>query len=358
MSRFLLVDIGAGTMDVLYCDTASAQHYKAVVKSPVQTVAAEAEGLPGDLLVTGTEMGGGPVTEALKERARKARVVMTSSAAATLSHAPDRIREWGIRIIADTDVGEFNKNSRYSHLTVEDLDVKRLERIVKGFGVAFEFDAVGVCAQDHGVPPPGVSHLAYRHAINRTVLDRHPYPQALLYSSSEVPATLNRLSAIAGSAKKLPTTEVFVMDSGMAAILGASVDSLAATKKNIMVLDVATSHTVGAALSGGELAGFFEYHTRDITLNRMESLLCELAEGKLTNEDILREGGHGAYVRRAIGFDTVEIILATGPKRRLIETSRLPMTLGAPWGDNMMTGTVGLLEAIRRRKGLPEIDYL
>ena len=90
----------------------------------------------------------------------------------------------------------------------------------------------------------------------------------------------------------------------------------------------------------------------------MESLLCELADGQLTNEDILREGGHGAYVRRTIGFDTVETILATGPKRRLIETSRLPMTLGAPWGDNMMTGTVGLLEAIRRHKGLPEIKYL
>lgn len=358
MSRFLLVDIGAGTMDVLYCDTESDQHYKAVVKSPVQTVAAEAEGLPGDLLVTGTEMGGGPITEVLKERARKAQVVMSTSAAATLSHSPDRILEWGIRIVSDNDVGEFSNNPRYSHLTVEDLNIKRLERIINGFGVAFEFDAVGVCAQDHGVPPPGVSHLDYRHAINRTVLDRHPYPHALLYSSSEVPPTLNRLSAIAKSAQKLPTAEVYVMDSGMAAILGASVDSLAGSKTNIMVLDVATSHTVGAALSGGELAGFFEYHTRDITLDRMESLLCELAEGKLTNDDILKEGGHGAYVHRTIGFNTVEMILATGPKRRMVETSRLPITLGAPWGDNMMTGTVGLLEAIRRRKGLSEIDYL
>jgi hypothetical protein len=27
-------------------------------------------------------------------------------------------------------------------------------------------------------------------------------------------------------------------------------------------------------------------------------------------------------------------------------------------GDNMMTGTVGVLEAIRRRKGLPPFSYL
>jgi uncharacterized protein (DUF1786 family) len=273
MSRFLLVDIGAGTMDILYYDTASEQHYKAVVKSPVQTMALKAEELPGNLLVTGSEMGGGPITEVLINRAREAQVIITESAAATLSHYTDQILEWGIQIIGNTEVGPYKENPQYSNLTVEDLDIKRVEKIVKGFGVPYEFDAVGVCAQDHGVPPPGVSHLAYRHEVNREILDRNPYPQALLYKSSKVPSTLNRLSSIAKSAEKLPTTEAFVMDSGMAAILGASVDTLASSKKNIMVLDVATSHTVGAALSSGELSGFFEYHTRDITLNRMESLV-------------------------------------------------------------------------------------
>ena len=34
MSRFLMVDIGAGTMDVLWYDTNTDLHYKAVVKSP------------------------------------------------------------------------------------------------------------------------------------------------------------------------------------------------------------------------------------------------------------------------------------------------------------------------------------
>ena len=45
-------------------------------------------------------------------------------------------------------------------------------------------------------------------------------------------------------------------------------------------------------------------------------------------------------------------------KPRLVEASRLPITFGAPWGDNMMTGTVGLLEALRRYKGLEAIVYL
>jgi uncharacterized protein (DUF1786 family) len=59
MSRFLLIDIGAGTMDVLYYDTETDLHYKAVVKSPVRYVAERAAEITGDLLVTGVEMGGG-----------------------------------------------------------------------------------------------------------------------------------------------------------------------------------------------------------------------------------------------------------------------------------------------------------
>ena len=146
------------------------------------------------------------------------------------------------------------------------------------------------------------------------------------------------------------------MDSGMAAILGASTDPQAKLQERILVLDVATSHTVGAALEHGEMAGFFEYHTREITLERLEALLVDLAEGKLVHEKILEEGGHGAYTRKAFGFQSVEMILATGPKRRLVEKSRLPITLGAPLGDNMMTGTAGVLEAIRRRQGLDPVS--
>ena len=156
----------------------------------------------------------------------------------------------------------------------------------------------------------------------------------------------------------LPADEIYVMDSGMAAILGSSMDPLARSKGKTLVLDVATSHTLGAALDGEEIAGFFEYHTRDISLDRLDYLLQKLADGELEHEKILEEGGHGAYTRKAFGFDAVEIIVSTGPKRSLVEGSKLPITPGAPLGDNMMTGTVGLLEAIRKRKGLKPISYI
>jgi uncharacterized protein (DUF1786 family) len=89
----------------------------------------------------------------------------------------------------------------------------------------------------------------------------------------------------------------------------------------------------------------------------MDSLLIELADGKLDHKQIVKQGGHGAYIRTALGYEAVEMIIATGPKRRLVEKSRLSIAFGTPLGDNLMTGTVGVLEAVRRRKGLTPILY-
>ena len=358
MSKLLMVDIGAGTMDVLYYDTESDQHYKAVARSPVLHLAERAAGLPGNLLFTGTEMGGGPLSMVLKQRAKVAEVMMSVSSAATVHHNLEKVRSRGIKIIEDAGAEDLRHNREYRHLTTGDLQIDRLKHIMEGLGLPFSFDVVGLCAQDHGVPPTGVSHLDYRHNIFKANFDENPFPHAQLYRDDEVPATMSRLGAMAESAKILHADEIYVMDSGMAAILGASMDSRARQKERIIILDVATSHTVGAALEGGEIAGFFEYHTMDITLQRLEALLVGLTDGKLDHKRILKEGGHGAYVRKAFGFQAAEIIVATGPKRDMVVNSRLPIVFGSPLGDNMMTGTVGVLEAIRRRKGLGPISYL
>jgi uncharacterized protein (DUF1786 family) len=345
-------------MDVLYYDDSSGIHYKAVVKSPVQYICERAASLPGNLLIGGREMGGGSLSEVLRNRVKTDEVLMTHSSALTISHQLDKVRSLGIRLIRDEEIVRLSKREDYSQLLLGDLQIGHVEQIVKDLGVPFEFDVLGVCAQDHGMPPPGMSHLDYRHRIFKDVLDGNPFPRALLYAADEVPHTFNRLRAIAESGGALPASRIYVMDSGMAAILGASMDFEAKKRKNILVLDVATSHTVGAALTDGELAGFFEYHTSDITAEKLDLLIVGLANGELDHEQVLREGGHGAYTRMAPGFDSIETIVATGPKRRLVGNSRLAITYGAPLGDNMMTGTVGLLEAIRIREGKPPITYL
>ncbi len=358
MGRFLIVDVGAGTVDLLYYDTESNQHFKTVAKSPVKRLAEQAELVPGNLLITGTEMGGGALSGVLKRRAREAVVVMSASSAATINHNLDKVRSWGIKVVDDKEAEDLRQTGDYYTLTTGDLELDRLEKITMALGVPFAFEVVGLCAQDHGRPPEGVSHLDYRHEIFKSRLDKSPFPHALLYRSDEVPVTLSRLRSMAKSAEGLPTDEVYVMDSGMAAILGASMDPRAREKERVLTLDVATSHTVGAGIEGEELTGFFEYHTSDITLERLDVLMRQLADGTLQHKQILEEGGHGAYIREAFGFERVDLIIATGPKRELVENSQLPIQFGSPLGDNMMTGTVGVLESVRRRKGLRPIFYL
>ncbi len=222
MSKFLLIDVGAGTMDILYYDTGADQHYKAVVKSPVRSVAEKAAAISGNLLVVGNEMGGGPITQVLLERARQAEVVMSLSAAATLNHDPAKVKSWGINLVKDDRAENMRADQNYSLITLSDIEPHRLANIVESFGVPYELDAVAICAQDHGVPPPGVSHLDFRHNMFKARLAEKPYPHSLLYKADEVPQTMNRLKSIARSASVLPAAEIYVMDSGMAAILGAS----------------------------------------------------------------------------------------------------------------------------------------
>ena len=351
MKNHLMIDIGAGTMDIMCHVPEEDMHYKAVVQSPVRTLGAAIAATPGNLLVTGAEMGGGPVTEALKVRARQASVVMSASAGATLHHDPDRVKAMGIQIVDDEQARDMQGHPDYTTVVLQDIDPARIRQIVTAFGLPFEFESIAVCAQDHGVAPAGVSHLDFRHQLFKSRLDAHPYPHSLIYTPERLPQEFNRLKAIATSAAGLPTRQVYVMDSGMAAIAGAAMDAALMDKEVFMVLDIATSHTVGAVLGDGELLGSFEYHTHDITLNRLEQLMQDLANGKLDHRRILSEGGHGAYLRRAPGFDHLEAIVATGPKRRLLSASALPITWGAPWGDNMMTGCVGLLRAVMHAGG-------
>ena len=358
MSTYLLIDIGAGTMDILFWDDASTLHFKAVVRSPVPHLAERINQSPGDLLITGQEMGGGDITGILKERARTHRVIISEEASATLHHDPDRIAAWGIQVVEEEEAHEMLSQYPDSHFVTADIDCERLEKVVTGLGVPFEFDVVGICVQDHGVPPKGVSHLDYRHRLFTAVLDKDPHATTLLYGKDEVPQSMNRLRSVAISAEKLPAKEVFVMDSGMAAIQGASLDSLARGRNCVAVLDVATSHTLGATLVHGEIAGFFEYHTSEINGVKVDRLLKDLADGLLSHQQILDEGGHGAYLRKAVGFNNIDMIIATGPRRELLSDSRLPIQYGAPMGDNMMTGTLGLLSAIRARKGLELFPFV
>ncbi len=172
-----------------------------------------------------------------------------------------------------------------------------------------------------------------------------------MYPAADIPQTFTRQRNVARCAAALPAERVYVMDSGMAAIVGACQDRRARMKSNLIVMDIATSHTLAAAVQDGELFGFFEYHTRDVSREKLEKQIKRLADGDIDHATVLREGGHGAYLRKHFGFKHTDIILATGPKRSMMDKSRLPVVFGAPLGDTMLTGAAGLLKSLRIQPG-------
>jgi len=353
----LLIDVGAGTMDVLCLSPGRRLHTKAVVASPVRSLACRIEATPGDLVVLGGEMGGGPVTQALRRKAGRDKVVIAVSAAATLSHDLEKVRRWGLEVVDDRQALSLAGRPEYGCVTLADIDPLRIRALVQALGLECAFDVVAVCAQDHGVAPSGVSHLDFRHRLFARLLEETPHPHALLFRAEAVPGQMNRLRTMAADCAGLAAGEIFVMDSGMAAITGAGLDVSAAACRTFMVLDVATSHTVVAVIHDGRLAGFFEYHTRDMTAGVLDRLAPMLADGKLTHRQILAQGGHGAWIDKAPGFDRVEKIIVTGPQRHLVAGSCLELVWGAPAGDNMMTGTAGLAEAVRRARNMPSLIW-
>ena len=354
MARFLAIDVGAGTLDAMYLDTRSGEQFKFVAKSPTRVLAERVMTCTEDkILITGRQMGGGPVTEAIRTKARQSRVMMTRSAAETIHHRVERVEKLGV-VLTSREVARREARRRgVSSFRTGDIVPADILTMLRSMGIEPGVDFLGICVQDHGTPKANVSSLDFRHQIFKQIIDRSPKPSAFLLESDSIPSYLRRMRAVAMDSKGIPSRRTYLMDSGMAAVLGASSDPSARKQAAIIVLDIATSHTLGALLLNGEIGGLFEYHTNALTAKRLESLIKDLAEGELSHERIIAEGGHGAYVRGAVGFDKVEMILATGPRRKMLERVGIEgIVLGAPFGDNMMTGTSGLILAMAEREGM------
>jgi uncharacterized protein (DUF1786 family) len=354
MARLLAIDVGAGTLDALFLDTATGDQFKFVAKSPTRVLGEKIGTCTAKtILITGRQMGGGPVTAAIKAKAREARILMTRSAAGTIHHRRGRIERLGVTLISEREALREATKRKTAYFKTGDIVAENIKSMLTSMGLEPVIDYLGVAVQDHGTSEKPVSSLDFRHHIFRQIIEQSPKPSSFLFEASEIPPFLRRLRAAAMDGRRISEGRVYVMDTGMAAILGASSDPETRGRNPIIVLDVATSHTLGALLVDAEIGGFFEYHTSAVTPKLLRSLVIDLAEGRLSHETVVAQGGHGAYIREAVGFDRIELVLATGPKREILDGIGLEkMRLGAPFGDNMMTGASGLMLAMAEREGL------
>jgi uncharacterized protein (DUF1786 family) len=134
------------------------------------------------------------------------------------------------------------------------------------------------------------------------------------------------------------------MDSKFASVCGATCDRYVKKLEKFIVMDIGNGHTLAASFNKGKINGVFEHHTGRLTPEKIENLTRKLAEGTITHEEVHDDHGHGAWALEPIG--DFEVVVATGPRRKILEETNLNVHYAAPVGDVMMTGPAGLIKSI------------
>lgn len=366
--KILTVDIGTGTQDIYLYDSRLAieNGFKLVLPSPtmmVRRLVKRALKARTPLLLSGHQMGGGPSAWAIEEAARAGLPVsMTPEAATTLNDELDKVKALGIKIISEDETNRPGSN--VERLELKDFDFPLISKTFQDYGVSLnDLDAIAVAVFDHGNAPAGVSDRQFRFDYLDKRIRAKNSLSAFSYLSTDVPKIMTRLQAVADSADELPCPLV-VMDTAPAAVLGASLDPIVATRREIIVCNVGNFHTLAFRLGEKGIEGVFEHHTGEIDLSKLESLLRRLADSSLKHEDVFNDMGHGALMYSSekfeFGKDEFDVVV-TGPRRSMFRTiddrpstlHRLPSMVdghlrpyfATPFGDMMIAGCFGLLAA-------------
>lgn len=356
--KILALDIGAGTEDVLLYDDRKKSIencVKIVLPSPSQVLAAkirEATRLYKDLFVKGDIIGGGAFAFALRNHVEKGlRVVMTEAAAYTIRNNLDEVRELGIEITQENPPNDFNGET----LTIEEVNLTKLEAFLADFNETLsDVNVVAVAVQDHGVFPKGTSNRRFRIQKMKELIESSARPESLAFWEDEVPSCFLRMkSAAQASRRQLPKAEVLLMDTSPAAILGSLKDPAVYEADTVLAINVGNGHTMAAITKEGKILGVMEHHTRLLNPEKIERLLFNFADGKLSDEEVFKDNGHGLFfLTKPPSLRKIEKIVATGPNRSILTKTKLSVHFAAPAGDVMMTGPIGLVEATKRKSKL------
>lgn len=356
--RILAADIGFGTADILIYDSSLAIENcpRLVIPSQTQQVAARIRQATGEgltVVFSGVTMGGGPCGAALRSHLKAGLPFYTNPAAArTFNDDLDTVRSWGVDIVDDPSLAA-PRDSVF--IASGDLDLPRLQNALAGLGVDTRFDGAAVAVQDHGFAP-GLSNRRRRFELWQQALGNEPALEKLAYLACDIPAAYTRMQSAASLLSGLHL--VVAMDTGPAAVLGATLPDPGSRRSHngeALVANVGNGHTLAAAITGGRIAGLVEHHTRLLDRGRFETMLRRFAAGRLTNEDIFKDGGHGCIPPpQRFSLKQSRPIIVTGPRRDIIRGGRLPLEFAAPFGDMMMTGCFGLVKAFQELASGPD----
>jgi uncharacterized protein (DUF1786 family) len=350
--RILAIDVGTGTQDILVLEagTVIENAVQLIMPSPTALLAERVKQATADrvdLVLTGVTMGGGPDHWAVEAHLKAGlKVYATPDAARTFDDDLDRVAAMGVRIVDSPDGANGARR-----LELRDFYLAELMQALGAFGVSTAFDAVGVAVFDHGAAPPGVSDRRFRFDYLRDQVERGTGLEGFGFLAAEIPSRMTRMQAVARS--WTGPEPLFLMDTGPAAILGALDDAIVAASDPVSVVNIGNFHTIAALLEGRRIRGLFEHHTGELSRPKLEQYLDALAIGALSNDEVFADMGHGA-LELGLNARSPKRLAVTGPRRGLLDDSRLLPHLAVPHGDMMLAGCFGLLRAMAAR--LPDFS--
>jgi len=338
----LAVDVGAGTQDILlYREDVSPEGSTKMVL-PSQTVIVggridRARQAGRDVFLGGPTMGGCAFSSAVRRHlAAGLKVYATPTAAATINDNLERVAALGIIIREDAPASA-------EVITTGDIDIPSLCRAFRLFDLDVPKD-VAVAVQDHGYSPQRSNRLVRFEHLTGAIssggtLDAFAYRQP--------PPAMTRMLAVHDCLKEQGFRPL-LMDTGPAAIFGAALDPRCI--EPALIINFGNGHTVAAVLDVGRIVALFEHHTSELTPEKLKRYVEKLCAGTLKNSEVFEDEGHGAYIDAVPG--KIRSTLVTGPQRvRFLASGALRGSVAAaPWGDMMITGCIGLLEAWKRKE--------
>lgn len=302
-----------------------------------------------DIFVKGDTIGGGAFSGALKKHIESGlRVYMTEAAAFTVRNCLDQVKALGIKIVSDSLIENFVGQT----IVLEEVNINPLRNFLEPFGESLlDLDFVAVAVQDHGVFPIEMTNRHFRINKIKELLKNNPRPEAFAYQENEIPKFYLRMnSAVAAVKRQLPNTKIIVMDTSPDAIIGCLIDPAVEGMDPVLAVNIGNGHTMAAIISSGEITAVLEHHTRLLDSMKMEKLLRAFADGKISNEQVFEDNGHGMfYLKKPPGFSKIKKVVVTGPNRSILQKTGIKVHFATPGGDVMMSGTLGLVEAIKRR---------
>jgi len=246
--NILAVDIGTGTQDILLFDSRKdvENSFKMVLPSPTMIThrrLKEATRRGQDVVLTGVTMGGGPSHWAAEDHLKAGyRVYATEDAARSFNDDLEVVKELGVILVSEDEAARLP--AEILQLELKDFNFDQIARAFSHFDVSLlELDAVAIAVFDHGAAPPGYSDRQFRFDYIQERISTGRQLSVFSFLAQDIPEIMTRMKSVVLSSSQ-PDSELVLMDTAPAAVLGAMQDNMIRSHEKMVVANIGNFHTI------------------------------------------------------------------------------------------------------------------